>query len=82
MMKQPAFAAVCNGVVLTKTLSDTIRAAKVNWLVTEAGTMVYTFDDDDAIARKFDQQNARFGNSVSIKPVTVAVTNGDRGSAT
>jgi len=78
-MKQPAFAAVCNGIVLTKTLSDTVRAAKINWLVAEACTMVYSTDTDEDVNRKFDQQNAKTGNSVSIKPVTVAVSNGDRG---
>ena len=75
-MTQQAFAAVSNGVILTNTLSDTIRAAKINWLVTEAQTMVYSFDTDEAIERKFDQQNARIGNCVSVKTVTIALTSG------
>jgi len=77
-MSQSAFAAVCNGIILTNTLSDTVRAAKVNWLVTEADTMVFSFDDDETINNKFNQQNARFSNSVSIKSVAICVSSGTR----
>lgn len=77
-MTHRAFAAVINGRILVKTVSDTERAAMVNWLVTEAGEMIYQTDTDTDIVRKFVYANRRKGGCHQILPVEVSLASGIR----
>jgi hypothetical protein len=62
LTSDPAFAvADRNGVILLRTVFDTERGAKVNWLVVYAGYMVTDFAADAHIAETFAEQSAAAG---------------------
>ncbi len=53
--------------ILVKTISDTARAAIINWLMTEARVMVMAGTPDDEIDRIFAQHHGK----AKIVPVTI-----------
>lgn len=72
------FAAVNHrGEILIKTVSDTRRAAMVNWLVSEARIMVMQTDTDEEIAKGFLELAGKRGLAL-IEPVTIAISSTPR----
>lgn len=66
------FAAVdYRGKILIKTVSETRRAAMVNWLVTEGHVMVFKDSTDAEIEEDFLNFCAKKGLA-SIEPVTIS----------
>jgi hypothetical protein len=65
------------GEILVKTLSDTRRAAMINWLVTEALQMIFSTDTDSEIEQKFYDHASKRGLA-TIEPVTIAISPADR----
>lgn len=66
------FAAVNHrGEILVKTVSETRRAAMVNWLVTELHFMITLNHTDEAIDELFRRNAAQRGLAL-IEPVTIA----------
>ena len=73
------FAAVnYRGEILIKTVSDTRRAAMVNWLVTEGRVMVFKDSTDAEIEEDFLNFAGKKGLAC-IEAVTVAVASNDAG---
>lgn len=71
------FAAVnYRGEILIKTVSETRRAAMVNWLVTEGRVMVFRDSTDAEIEEDFLNSCARKGLA-SIEPVSIALVSQD-----
>lgn len=74
------YAAVSHrGEILIKTVSETRRAAMVNWLVTEGRVMVFRDSTDAEIEDDFLNFCAKRGLA-SIEPVSIALTSGVRNS--
>lgn len=55
--------------IYVKTISDTRRAAIINWLVTECRVLVRTYHSDDQIDAMWDQ--ARAGASLDATRVKI-----------
>lgn len=55
--KAEGWAVVSKGKILVKTISDTRRAAIVNWMVTERSVLVRASWDDDTIERIWHESN-------------------------
>lgn len=62
------WAVIDNGDIRVKTISNTRRAAIVNWLVTERGCAIYGGTSDPQIERMW---LAYRPDEVSVEPVTV-----------
>ena len=74
MSDQIGFAVIHGGKVLVRTVSDTERAAMVNWLVTEAGKMVYQADTDELIQRQFYRERDRRGGEKDVRLIQVRIS--------
>jgi hypothetical protein len=73
------FAAVNHrGEILIKTVSDTRRAAMVNWLVAEGRVIVFQTDTDEDIEKSFLELAGKRGLAL-IEPVTIAISSPDQG---
>lgn len=66
------------GRILIRTVSDTRRAAIINWLCTEAGLMATRFAFDEQIEQAW---TAKRGNAEAVA-VTVALSSAIGGGAT
>jgi hypothetical protein len=74
MTEMQGFAAVNHrGKILIKTVSETRRAAMVNWLVTEGRIMVFSDSTDAEIEEDFLNFCAKKGLA-SVEEVTVVLT--------
>ena len=54
--KAEAFAVIANGKIDVRTVSDTRRAAIVNWLVVDRGCPILRTDTDEQIEQLWEQE--------------------------
>lgn len=66
------FAAIDGGQINIKTVSDTRRAAMINWLVTERNVMIYNAMTDEHVERLW----FHFRGTADIEYVTITRTHG------
>lgn len=66
--KATGWAAIENGRILVRTVSDTKRAAMVNFLVTERNTFIYSETTDEEIERMWH----RYKQGAEIDYVTIS----------
>lgn len=65
-MRATGWAVIHGETILTKTVSDTQRAAIVNWLVTDAGRMILASHSDEEINRMWATEQDRRGGSSQV----------------
>jgi hypothetical protein len=72
MSETKGWAVIKNDHIYVKTVSDTRRAAIINWLVTEKQVIVKAYNTDADI----EDMWRHFGQYVDCRPVTISLTQG------